>query len=480
MRLKIRQTFFFYRREFRKFVKKPYGKFLLCFLFANIVAFLPSYEGLGYSGLVTLFILVFAATLWATETIPAYAVSLLIIFLNIVLIAYDGFDFSQKDANWQIYIEPCANPLIFLFIAGFIIGKAASKTKLDELFAKKILELVGNKPKNILAAILYISFLFSMFMSNTATAVMMLTLITPIVSALDKDDRFAKALLLAVCVGSNIGGMGTIIGTPSNAIAVGSLGENGPSFLMWSVYALPPSLLIATFLMFYLYRTYPSKTTTIDIKKITHISLSGSSSSKSPAVPQWKRTLTITMLFLTILLWLTSGLHGVPASVVAFLPIVVLTSSGILNSADIRTLHWDIIILIIGGLSLGTAVMESGLAKWFSTSFDVKSFSSVGFTLMFCYIIVIISNFMNSTSATNIIVPLVAAFATSFSSLEISMAVVCVGLSASFGITLPVSAPPNAVAYSVGRLEIKDFARIGIMVGLFGPLIVFSWIYLIF
>ncbi|MEA3383549.1 MAG: SLC13 family permease, partial [Campylobacterota bacterium] len=245
------------RRHVRRFFKSAYVishkyvfiSFVVSLLFAVGVAFIPNYT-LSTEATYTFFILLFAAGLWVSEAIPAFAVSLLVIALEIVLLGFPNFDFESGATTWKVYLQPWSSPLIFLFLAGFIMALAASKTKLDLWIAKKILFLVGGRPHNIISGLIGITFVLSMFISNTATAAMMLTILIPLLTHIKESNPFKKSVLLAVVIGANLGGMATIIGTPPNAIAVGILGENAPSFIGWMGLALVPALTVTLILRF--------------------------------------------------------------------------------------------------------------------------------------------------------------------------------------------------------------------------------------
>lgn len=455
--------------------------FFLSFLFAFLVAFVPNY-GIDKTMVFTLFILLFAAGLWISEAIPAFAVSLLVIALEIVLLGFPELDFSSGSKDWQFYLQPWSSPLIFLFLAGFIMAAAASKTKLDLWLAKKILFYVGGRPHNIITGLIGITFVLSMFISNTATAAMMMTILIPLLTHIKESNPFKKAVLLAVVIGANLGGMGTIIGTPPNAIAVGVLGENAPSFIGWMGLAVVPAVIVTLILRFFILKMYPSSEPFIDlkiIKEVEHFDDSTTKFSKMPTVPSWKKNITMVIFSITILLWLTGPLHHIPTTVVSLIPIIGFTLFGILDADDMCKIRWDVIILIIGGLSLGLAVSKSGLDMWFANLISTDGLSVLLLMFVFSYLVVIISNFMSNTAATNIMLPIVIAIAITISQEASQMVVVGVALSASFAMSLAVSTPPNAIIYSSKRVDAKDFLRLGLIAGILGPVVVIGWLYFI-
>ncbi|QOY54231.1 SLC13/DASS family transporter [Candidatus Sulfurimonas marisnigri] len=462
----------------QKFVFIAFG---VSFLLAFALAFIPTYS-LKQDAVYTLFILLFAAGLWVSEAIPAFAVSLLIIALEIVLLGFPNFDFATPSDNWKVYLQPWSSPLIFLFLAGFIMAAAASKTKLDIWLAKKILFYVGGKPHNIITGLIGITFVLSMFISNTATAAMMMTILIPMLTHIKESNPFKKSIFLAVVVGANLGGMATIIGTPPNAIAVGILGQDAPSFIGWIGMALPPALVVTLILRFVILKLYPSNQSFIDfkiIKEVEHFDDSTKKFSKIPTVPSWKKNVTITIFTLTILMWLSGPLHHVPTTVVSLIPIIGFTLFGIIDADDISSIRWDVIILIIGGLSLGLAVSKTGLDLWFATLVSTDGLSILLLMFIFSYLIVVISNFMSNTAAANIMLPIVIAIAITISEHSTQMVVVGVTLSASFAMSLVVSTPPNAIIHASKKVDSKDFLILGAITALIGPVTVIGWLYCI-
>lgn len=476
------------KRNSKDFINFAYkistqSSFLLFFvsLFAAyIITYIPEY-GLSKEAANTLFILLFAAGLWISEAIPAFAVSLLVVALEIVLLGFSDFDFS-KQSEWEIYLKPWSSPLIFLFLAGFIMALAASKTKLDIWLAKKVLFYVGNRPQNIITGLMAVTYLLSMFISNTATAAMMMTIISPMLLNIKSSNPFSKTVVLAVAISANLGGMATIIGTPPNAIAVGVLGQNAPSFIGWMGLALVPSLIIAVILRFLILRIYPSNEEYINlhsIENVEHFDDSTKKFSKIPTLPSWKKSITILIFIVTILLWLTGPLHNIPTTAISFVPIIGFTLFGIIDADDICKIRWDVIILIIGGLSLGFAVSKSGLDSWFATLIATDGLSIFWIALIFSYFVVVISNFMSNTAATNITLPIVIAIATTISAESSEFAAIAVALSASLAMSLPVSTPPNAIVFASNKVASRDFLVIGLTAAFIGPLVIAGWLYFI-
>lgn len=450
-------------------------KFIISFLLAFFIVYVPEYNGLGLEASYMYFILVFAAFLWITEAIPAFAVSFLVIALEILFLGFHDLNFNSFSKDWVYYLKPWASPLIFLFMAGFILAIAASKTKLDLWLAKRVVFYFGNKPANLLSGLLLITFTLSMFVSNTATTAMMMTMLMPIIKNMKEDNPFQKGILIGIVVAANIGGMGTIIGTPPNAIAVGILGDSAPTFLGWMMIALPPAILLVIILRYVILKLYPSNEEYIDISKIKnvrHYDDSTTDFSGVPNIPSWKKSLVIFVFMATIILWLTGPFHHIPTTVVALLPIVIFTIFGIIDVEDINEIRWDVIILIIGGLSLGLGVSKTGLDVWLGSEINLANLNIYIIGLVFSFVVVLLSNFMSNTAATNIFLPLVIALVSSYASENILFVVISIALCASCAMLLPVSTPPNAIAFASGKLKSKDFLIVGSILALLGPLMI--------
>ncbi|MEM6916678.1 MAG: SLC13 family permease, partial [Verrucomicrobiota bacterium] len=204
-------------------------KFLGCLLLAGLVAFVPHYVDLEPAAQWTLAIVLFCGLLWMTEAIPAFAVALLAIGLQIVILGKPGGVMNPEGdpKAWEKFVEPWASPSMWLFFGGFILAKAAARTGLDRSLAGNLLRLAGSRPERVLLVAMATTFVFSMFLSNTATAAMMIAILGPMLGSL-KIPEASRAMILGVAFSANLGGMGTIIGTPPNAIAAGLLGDVYP------------------------------------------------------------------------------------------------------------------------------------------------------------------------------------------------------------------------------------------------------------
>jgi solute carrier family 13 (sodium-dependent dicarboxylate transporter), member 2/3/5 len=443
---------------------------LACLAVAAVVAFMPEWPGLEPAARRSLFILVLAAGLWATEAIPAFAVSFLVIGLAILLLGRpDGvFVAADQPDRWQIFIAPFASPLIWLFLAGFILAEAAARTGLDRTLAGLVFRAAGTKASAVLVAAMGITFMLSMFMSNTATAAMMIAVVMPLLRTLPAGHPFRPALPLGIAVSANLGGMGTLVGTPPNAIAAGFISRAGAelSFLDWMLLGLPPALCLAAALGAFLLYRYQASGLYLDRRALVTIQEAG------PRAPLWQRVVVVVVFNLTLALWMFGP---APASVVAFVPITVLSVTGVIGVAEIRQLRWDVLILMAGGLSLGVAVTETGLAAWLVGELPVRGLGLVGAALAFALMTTALSNFMSNTAAANILVPLGAAVAMSVGGAPGILPVI-IALSASTAMCLPIATPPNAIAYSTGEIDTRAFLWPGLILAVATPLVTVPWV----
>jgi sodium-dependent dicarboxylate transporter 2/3/5 len=456
----------------------PFGavaRFALCAGFALVLAWLAGTQGgLAPAPARMLFILVLAASLWVFEVVPAYSVGVLIIALQILLLGNPRAGiFARSPGDWETFVVVLGNPLIWLFFGGFVLSSAAARTGLDLSLARRLFARFGDAPGRLLFGLMAGSFCLSLFMSNTATTAMMLAVIAPVVAALTPGNLFRKSLLLGVPFAANLGGMGTLIGSPPNAIAAGALAAlpgQAVGFLSWMTYGLPPAMVLFVLAWGYLRYRYPMQPGGAGLPALPPLE-----QTVSTVAPRWQRTVTVVTLMLTTGLWMTSEWTEIPTAAISFVPITVFTVTGILRDHDVRQLPWDVLLLLAGGLALGNGVRDTGLADWLVASLPMHAFGELAVVLVLCYLVLFLSNLMSNTAAANVLVPIGAAAASGFETL----AVVPLALCASCAMCLPISTPPNAMAFSSGELESNDFLVGGLMIGLLAPPLVAGWMLLI-
>ncbi|GAD91409.1 hypothetical protein VHA01S_094_00070, partial [Vibrio halioticoli NBRC 102217] len=266
-------------------------------------------------------IFVMSALLWVLEPVPVFATSILIITLELIFLSDKGLTILRVDHANEAFgtlipytdiLGSFSSPIIILFMGGFALAIAASKYQLDNNLARVLLKPFGTKPKYIMLGLMLITAVFSMFMSNTATTVMMLALLGPIVASAKPGDLGIKALVLCIPIAANTGGIATPIGTPPNAIALQYLtGENSIDFLSWMLFGLPFVIVQLAIAWVLLQKLFPSS----EEKMV--LSLEGT------FLKSWKAIVVYVTFALTIILWMTTKLHGMNTYVVSVIPLAV-------------------------------------------------------------------------------------------------------------------------------------------------------------
>ncbi|MDC0612160.1 SLC13 family permease [Vibrio sp.] len=459
-------------------------KLVLCFLPPIILLMMPLDSipipdlTLIQHRLLAIFLL--AALLWVLEPVPVFATSILIIALELIMISNKGLHLFRTPPeghkfgeliNYTDIFGAFSSPIIILFMGGFALAIAATKYELDNNLARVLLKPFGHHPKYIMLGLMIITACFSMFMSNTATTVMMLALLGPIVASTSKQDKGVKALVLCIPIAANTGGIATPIGTPPNAIALQYLtGENSISFLNWMLMGLPFVLVQLTIAWFLLQKLFPSRETNITLN------LSGGFSKS------WRAITAYITFALTIILWMTTSLHGMNTYVVSIIPLAVFTLTGIMGKEELKQINWDVLWLVAGGIAIGIGLEETGLASAMAHSINYQSLSPILVLITLSVVCWLMANFMSNTATANLLMPIAAAIGSSMSSLNdvggLQGLLVVVAFSASLGMILPVSTPPNSLAYSTGLIDSKDMAKMGVIMGCIGLIIVYvvAWI----
>ncbi len=442
--------------------------FFLSFALALIITFFLKEPGFSESQVYVIFILFFSIGLWATEAIPAFAVSLFIIAF--LVFALGNKYFNSAPENIKPYVQTFSDSIIWLLLGGFFLAKAMAKTKLDEALFKVTLKLAGTNPRNLLISLMTTTMIASMLLSNTATTTMVLAALMPLLTSLGKNSNISKALLLGIPVASTCGGMATIIGTPANAIAVGVLQNAGISveFIDWIIYGLPIAIIVNAACCFALIKTYIKDTTPISISFLDELKKDNSVESTL------HRNIVSGVILVTIGLWLTTPLHGIGVAAVCAVPVVVLTLTGVMTGKDVQGLAWDTLLLVAGGLSLGLALEHTGLLNHYGEILTSMHLNSIVLLWIFGFLAMLLATVMTNSTATTLLVPICI---TVLPNLKLETGLI-IALSSSAALLLLASSPSNAVVYNTGFLKQKDFRLTGIIFGLLGPLLTILWILL--
>jgi len=436
---------------------------LLAFIFSTALSFvLLTQTPLPREASFMAGIFLLAAILWATEAIPLFSTALIVIGLQVILFAnpgnwlYLGFQ-NTPGPSFRSILASAADPVVFLFFGGLLMAQAAIKEGVDKKMSSLIIQVFGNKPRQVLLGFILVTALFSMWMSNTASCAMMIALVAPLTAALSDRDPFRKALYLAVPFAANIGGMGTPIGTPPNALAFSYIKQSGHSisFIKWIFIASPIMLILLLACWLLLYFFYRPQ------EPLSHL-----------AIPRQSMTprawYVVTVFSITILLWLTEPLHNLPAPVVVIFPILALAIANIITRAEINKINWSVLILIAGGISLGAGIQVTHLDTIFLEF--ILAFNNP-LTLTACLIAILLitytlSTFMSNTAAANLLLPIGIAIAPNLpGSSNVLQIALSIAFMSSAAMALPVSTPPNALAYASNAFTTKDMPRVGFIIG---------------
>ncbi|MHA2357286.1 MAG: SLC13 family permease [Candidatus Heimdallarchaeaceae archaeon] len=424
---------------------------------------------LPYQTNIVMSLLFVVGILWITETIPLAATSLLIPIAGAVLIQLQS----------RTVLAPFADPVIYLFLGGFIIAKAMNKTGLDKLIALNIVRISPDKPRMVMLLMMVLAAFLSMFMSNTATAATMIPIATAVVDKLkvkgevkeEEIDRYGKALVLGIAYSASIGGVGSAIGTPANPIAIALLNEYAGAeitFAKWFLFGLPLVIVMIPIMWAYLWFVYKPKVP----KENIETAKSAVKKELDNMGPLNKKQIYVFAVFIiALILWLTESLHNISSAIVALIAAVLLFIPQILKDRDIRDLNWSSLVIFGGGLALGVIMTETGAS-------DLIAFSIANLRIANTFVIIIIVALLSvmltfvasNTGTAAIMIPLVIPLALLLKVDPILLAVVA-AVGASIDTALPTGTPPTLIAYATGKYKVSEMVKIGGLVMIIGTVL---------
>ncbi len=425
-------------------------------------------------------IFVFATLMWIFEVVPSWATSIAVIVLMLLTTSNSAFNFFMsgdvgEPLQYKSIMASFADPIIMLFIGGFVLAIAATKTGLDAQLAKVLLKPFGSKSNNVLLGFILITGIFSMFISNTATAAMMLTFLTPVFKQLPPEGKGRIALALSIPVAANLGGMATPIGTPPNTIALKYL--NDPEglnmnlgFGEWVLFMLP-LVLVLLFIGWLLLRSlfpFTQKTVQLEIE--------------GEMKKDWKTYTVIVTFIVTVLLWLFDKYTGVNSNTVAMIPFMVFALTGIINKYDLEEINWSVLWMVAGGFALGDALNSSGLAANAVKSIPFGMWSPVLILVVSGLICYLLSNFISNSATAALLMPILLVVCTGMGEKlgaigGTSTVLIGIAVASSSAMILPISTPPNALAFSTNLVKQNDMVKIGIIMGVISMVLGYLLLY---
>ncbi|MBQ0056939.1 MAG: SLC13/DASS family transporter [Bacteroidales bacterium] len=446
-----------------------------------------------------------AAILWISEAIPTWCTSVLIIVVMLltcsdsslwcfeVATAKDPVEVQQAlgiGISYKDIMATFADPVVMLFMGGFVLAIGVEKVGLDVFLGKVMLGLFGHNPRFVLLGFILVTALFSAFISNTATAAMMLAFLGPVLRSMPSGDgsRGKIALAMAIPLGANIGGIATPIGTPPNGVAMKYLNDpatidmlqakglesSAVTFLDWCIAMTPITLIILAIGWISLMFLFPFKSgEQIELK------IEG-------GLKKGYKTWVVAATFvITIVLWFTGEWNGLNANVVALVPICCLCLTGLLSKKDLEKINWSVLWMVAGGFALGLGFNKSGLAKDLVTSIPFETWPALTVLISAGLICWLLSNFISNSATAALLIPILCAVGVGMGDtlLEIGgLQTLLFGtaMAASLAMTLPISTPPNAIASSTGIISTFDMAKAGLLIGVVGGVVAYLMLIFVF
>ena len=427
-------------------------------------------------------IFAFATLMWILEIVSSWATSIAIIVLMLLFCSDSGIkpmvdpEVVGKLLSHKAVMASFADPIIMLFIGGFVLAIAATKTGLDAQLAKVLLRPFGTRSEMVLLGFLLVTGLFSMFVSNTATAAMMLTFLAPVFHQLPPEGKGRIALAMSIPVAANLGGMGTPIGTPPNTLALKYLNDPeglnmGLGFGQWMMFMFPLVILLLFISWRLLLKFFPFSQKTIELK------IDGGMQKG------FQSTVVIITFFVTVILWLADRVTGINSNTVAMIPFCVFALTGVINKRDLEQINWSVIWMVAGGFALGTGLNASGLAANVVESIPFGEFSPVLILMIGGAICYLLSNFISNSATAALLMPILAIVCGAMGDKLDPIGgtptiLIGVAIAASSAMILPISTPPNALSFATGYVKQNDMAKIGIIMGIISMAFGFGLVYL--
>lgn len=444
-----------------------------------VVYFILDLDGLSDEGRAVLATTCWVGLWWMTEAIAIEATA----FLPIVLLPLTGA-VSMKESTF-----PYANPLVFLFLGGFLIALAIEKHQLHKRIALNIIHQVGTNPNRIILGFMIATAFLSMWISNTATTLMMVPIAVSVIGHIKSGKRFSKALLLAIAYSASIGGMATLVGTPPNIVFAGVIRDTFQveiSFVEWMAFGLPFAIgmLILTWwvLTRLIFRFQNSSSTEQSIiqDKLKELGQMSVNEKRVLVVFAFTAFCWISRTYL-LNLFVPLLNDTLIAMIGGLLLFVIPDTEGkkLLSWDETKKLPWGVLMLFGGGLSIANAFVQTDLANWIGSLMnELNGITLILLILIIAALVNFLTEFTSNVATASMVLPILAALAIAVHVHPYYLMVAAI-LASSCAFMLPVATPPNAIVFGSRKLEIKDMIKSGLLLNLLSILLITAFVYFI-
>lgn len=435
-----------------------------------LVMFLPM-EGLSVEGKSVLACTLWVAFWWITEAVELPVASILPI---IIFPLSGGLKLAEITTSY-------GNPLIYLFMGGFIIGLAIQKWNLHQRIAFNIIEVVGTSEKRVILGFMLATAFLSMWISNTATAVMMLPIGLSVVNHFGDRKPFSRNLMLGIAYAASIGGIATLIGTPPNIILAGIVKESlgvEISFFRWMMFATPLSIILLLLTWFYLTRYKIEERAEAECFEMD----------KLPKMSVQEKRVAVVFVFVTFL-WLTRSFiwepifPGLDDTIIAIIGAVLMFlipagegKGNLMDWESARKLPWDVLLIFGAGLAIAKGFAQTDLTVWLAGYFvHLKFLPAFAIVILVIAVINFLTEITSNTATASLILPVLVTLSVSLG-VETLPLLAGAAIAASCAFMLPVATPPNAIVFSSGKITIKEMVKTGFVLNIISIVLTFCFV----
>ncbi|SDG82207.1 solute carrier family 13 (sodium-dependent dicarboxylate transporter), member 2/3/5 [Vibrio xiamenensis] len=421
---------------------------------ADIVLFFVLYFTLPFEPKVVLGLsmLTFIAILWLTEALHVTVTAILVPVMAVLFGVFDT----------QTALNSFANSIIFLFLGGFALAAAMHKQGLDKVIADKVLLMARGKMSVAVFMLFGVTAFLSMWISNTATAAMMLPLVLGVLSKVNSESghKTYVFVLLGIAYSASIGGIATMVGSPPNAIAAA---EVGLTFTDWMAFGIPTAVILLPVAILVLYF-------------VVKPNLDGEFELNHQAVDWDKgKVVTLGIFALTVFFWIFSkpinamlGGYAKFDTLIALGAIIAVSFARVVHWKDIeKTADWGVLLLFGGGICLSNVLKATGTSLFLANvlSEHIANMGMVFIIAIIAFFVVFLTEFASNTASAALLIPVFATVAEAFGLSPVVLSVL-IAVAASCAFMLPVATPPNAIVFGSGHIKQNEMLRVGLVLNM--------------